>query len=156
MRVRTGGARFRRASPVSSADTGRTRCGRLTIAGPKACATSILQSITRSPDDQITRFTESGHRWLFRNFERIDSGVVAGPATVWVWATEQLVRGLTRSKAAGKLARIGFAWVHALDRAIPEGHAVDGASCLYFYGRKCPAPILPRDTVAHYRGAQRP
>ena len=117
--------------------------------------TPFLQHVHEGPWD-FTRFTESGHRWLFRSFERLDSGVVAGPATVWVWATEQLTRGLTRSFAAGKLARLAFSWVHLLDRAIPRGHAVDGASCVFFYGTRAAATLAPFDAVRHYIGAQRP
>ncbi len=118
-------------------------------------ATPFLQHVHEGPWD-FTRFTESGHRWLFRDFERLDSGVVAGPATTWVWATEQLVRGLTHSFAAGKAARVLFSWVHLLDRLIPEAHAVDGASCLFFYGRLGGVPLEPPAIVRQYRGAQRP
>ena len=114
--------------------------------------TPFLQHVHEGAWD-FTRFTESGHRWLFRRFERLDSGVVAGPATVWVWATEQLVRGLTRSVAAGKAARVAFAWVHLLDRLIPERHAVDGASCVYFYGRLGGTSLDPAAAVRAYRGA---
>ncbi len=117
--------------------------------------TPFLQHVHEGPWD-FTRFTESGHRWLFRNFERLDSGVVAGPATAWVWSTEQLVRGLTRSVAVGKAARIALSWVHLLDRLIPEPHAVDGASCLYFYGRKSDVPLDPAGAIREYRGAQQP
>jgi SAM-dependent methyltransferase len=116
--------------------------------------TPFLQHVHEGPWD-FTRFTESGHRWLFRNFERLDSGVVAGPATAWVWSTEQLVRGLTRSFIAGKAARFALSWVHLLDRLIPESHAVDGASCLYFYGRRSGVPLEPSDAIREYRGAQR-
>ena len=38
--------------------------------------TPFLQAVHEGPWD-FTRFTESGHRWLFRAFERLDSGVVA-------------------------------------------------------------------------------
>jgi SAM-dependent methyltransferase len=116
--------------------------------------TPFLQHVHEGSWD-FTRFTESGHRWLFRNFERLDSGVVAGPATAWVWSTEQLVRGLTRSFAAGKAARIALSWMHMLDRLIPESYAVDGASCLYFYGRLSGVPLDPSGAIRQYRGAQR-
>jgi SAM-dependent methyltransferase len=117
--------------------------------------TPFLQHVHEGPWD-FTRFTESGHRWLFRGFERLGSGPVAGPATVWVWATEQLVRGLTRSVAAGKFARLAFSWLHAFDRLIPRAHAIDGASCVYFYGRRSGVPIGPHEAVGAYAGAQCP
>lgn len=126
----------------------------LTPGGLVYAVTPFLQHVHEGAWD-FTRFTESGHRWLFRAFERIDSGVVAGPATAWVWSTEQLVRGLTRSITAGKAVRLAFSCVHLLDRLIPESHAVDGASCVYFYGRKSDARLDPLEAVRSYRGAQR-
>ena len=42
--------------------------------------TPFLQPVHEKAYD-FTRFTESGHRWLFRQFEEIDSGVVNGPGT---------------------------------------------------------------------------
>lgn len=116
-------------------------------------ATPFLQHVHEGPWD-FTRFTETGHRWLFRGFDRLDSGVVAGPATTWVWATEQLVRGLARSHTAGKLARVALSWVHVLDRLVPEPHASDGASCVYFYGRRSSRSLEPAEIVREYRGAQ--
>jgi len=43
--------------------------------------TPFLQEVHEFPYD-FTRFTSLGHRRLFRNFSEIDSGPVAGPATV--------------------------------------------------------------------------
>jgi len=42
--------------------------------------TPILKQVHDRPCD-FTRFTDSGHRYLFRDFDLIDSGTVAGPGT---------------------------------------------------------------------------
>jgi SAM-dependent methyltransferase len=117
--------------------------------------TPFLQQVHEGAYD-FTRFTESGHRWLFRGFERLDSGVVAGAGTQLVWSVDYAARGLFRSTVAGRLARLGGFWLHALDRLVPEPHAVDDAACVFFYGRRSQQEITPREIVAHYRGAQRP
>jgi len=117
--------------------------------------TPFLQHVHEGPWD-FSRFTESGHRWLFRGFERIDSGVVAGPAEVWLWATEMLARGLTRSHVAGVIARLAWSWVRVLDRLIPRAFAVDGASCVFFFGRKGADRLAPAGAIHHYLGEQRP
>ena len=42
--------------------------------------TPFMQQVHEGPYD-FTRFTDSGHRWLFRKFEMIDSGTVMGSGT---------------------------------------------------------------------------
>jgi SAM-dependent methyltransferase len=116
--------------------------------------TPFLQQVHEGPYD-FTRFTESGHRWLFRGFERVDSGVVAGPGIQMAWSIEHLVTGLLRSRTAGRIARLLFFWVQWLDEWIPERFAIDGASCVFFFGRKAERALTPREMVAEYRGAQR-
>ena len=115
----------------------------------------FLQAVHEGPWD-FTRFTESGHRWLFRAFERLDSGVVAGPGLVTSWALDHLVRGWTRSRLLGQAARLASSWLAAFDRFVPESLATDGASCVYFYGRRSEHTLTPHEIIAHYRGAQRP
>ena len=129
--------------------------GRVLAPGGRVYAeTPFLQHVHEGPWD-FTRFTESGHRWLFRDFALVDSGVVAGPAEVWLWATEMLTRGLTRSRAAGKASRLAWSWIRVLDRVIPRAFAVDGASCVYFLGEKSDVPLDPEGAIRHYAGAQR-
>ena len=40
--------------------------------------TPFMQQVHEGPYD-FMRFTESGHRWLFRRFERLASGATGGP-----------------------------------------------------------------------------
>lgn len=116
--------------------------------------TPFLQHVHEGPYD-FTRFTESGHRYLFRRFELIASGVCGGPGTQLMWSIDYFVRGLFRSWAAGKVAKLAFCWLQLLDRAVPEDYASDAASGFYFLGRRSAVTITPGDAVAFYRGAQR-
>ena len=116
--------------------------------------TPFMQQVHEGPYD-FTRFTESGHRWLFRRFETIESGVVAGPGVQLAWSVTYAVRGATRSRIAGALCGAVLEPVgHALDRIVPREYAVDGASSVYFYGKRSERTLSPREIVDHYAGAQ--
>lgn len=115
--------------------------------------TPFLQQVHEGAYD-FTRFTESGHRWLFKRFARIDSGVVAGPAYTLLWTIDYLIRALTRSRRAGLRARKVAIPVRFLDRWVDRRFAVDSASAVFFLGRRSNEVISPRDAIAHYMGAQ--
>ena len=93
--------------------------------------TPFLQQVHEGAYD-FTRFTESGHRWLFRRFELVDSGVVLGPASQLLWSIEHVVRGVTRSVRAGVAAKMMLFWLRYLDRLIPPAFASDAASSVFF------------------------
>jgi hypothetical protein len=42
----------------------------------------------------FTRFTRSGHRWLFRHFEEIDSGVSVNAGVALMWSIRYFVRSI--------------------------------------------------------------
>ncbi len=114
--------------------------------------TPFLQQVHEGAYD-FTRFTESGHRWLFREFEEVDSGVVLGAASQLLWSIEHVARGTFRSVRAGIAAKMAFFWLRYLDRRIPRGYASDAASAVYFLGRKSGKALRPKDMVAYYKGA---
>jgi SAM-dependent methyltransferase len=115
----------------------------------------FLQPVVDAAHD-FTRFTESGHRWLFRDFERIDCGLVSGVGEVFASSFDYVVRALLRSSAAGRLARIpALLLARAVDALASERYALDGASSVFFLGRKSGRRVTPREIVEHYHGAQR-
>jgi SAM-dependent methyltransferase len=114
--------------------------------------TPFLQQVHEGAYD-FTRFTESGHRWLFREFDEVDSGVVLGAASQLQWSIEHLVRGLFRSVGAGIVAKMTLFWLPHLDRLIPRSYASDAASAVYFLGRKSRTALGPKDMAAYYKGA---
>jgi hypothetical protein len=115
----------------------------------------FLQPVVDAAHD-FTRFTESGHRWLFRDFERIDCGMVAGVGEVFASSFDYVFRALLRSSAAGRLARIpALLLARAIDALTSERYALDGASSVFFLGRKSDRTLTAREIVDHYHGAQR-
>jgi SAM-dependent methyltransferase len=116
--------------------------------------TPFMQGVHEGAYD-FTRFTDSGHRWLFRRFDLIDSGAVLGPFAQLLWSINQSTRALFRSSKAGVAAQLLFFWLKYLDRFVREDFARDSASALFFLGRKGEGTMSPSDIVAYYRGGQR-
>lgn len=120
--------------------------------------TPFLQAVHEGAFD-FTRWTELGHRRLFRMFTEVDRGVVAGPATVLVWSIAYFARsipsrGSRLALVLEKVATVVFFWLKYLDRVlISHPGASDGASGVFFLGRKSEAPIPDAEILASYRGA---
>jgi SAM-dependent methyltransferase len=114
--------------------------------------TPFLQQVHEGAYD-FTRFTHSGHRWLFRHFSEIKSGTSMGPGVQLLWALEHSVRGLFRSRMAGRAAKLAFFWLQFIEKLIPGRYGLDSASSVYFMGRKAQTPIKPKHMVNYYQGA---
>lgn len=115
--------------------------------------TPFLQHVHEGAYD-FTRFTESGHRYLFRKFELIKSGASAGTGTQLLWSIDYFFRGLFRSRKIGKLAKLCFFWLQYCDKIIPDAYNIDSASGVFLLGRKKSGEISAKEIIAHYKGAQ--
>ncbi len=115
--------------------------------------TPFMQQVHEAAYD-FTRFSERGHRYLFRKFALIDSGASAGPGRTLMWAVDYFARSVFRSRTAGKLAKLAFFWAQYFDSFIPESFAVDGASGVYFLGTKSDEVLSPKTLIENYSGAQ--
>jgi SAM-dependent methyltransferase len=115
--------------------------------------TPFMQQVHEKAYD-FTRFTESGHRWLFKHFELIESGAVAGPAVALGWSIRYFFAGLFRSKRAGQFFSLLFFWLRFFDKLMPETFQSDGASCFFFLGKKSDAVISEKDIISFYRGVK--
>jgi ubiquinone/menaquinone biosynthesis C-methylase UbiE len=126
----------------------------LRMGGVVYAETPFLQQVHEGAYD-FTRFTESGHRYLFKDFDLIRSGASAGPGTQTVWTVEHLARSVFRSRMTGKMAKAAFFWVRYLDMIIPTPYQIDSASGVFFMGRKNGRTISVEEIVQHYSGADR-
>ena len=115
--------------------------------------TPFLQSVHEGPYD-FTRFTDSGHRALFKRFTVIDSGLLRGSGTTFSWSFADLVRALTRSRALAFAARLATFWTSYLNRWLDEGRSIDSASSVFLLAQKSDSIASPRELVAYYKGAQ--
>lgn len=116
--------------------------------------TPFMQHVHEGAYD-FYRYTESGHRYLFRHFELTKSGALAGAGTQLLWSIDFFFRALFRSRTVGKLFKLAFFWLQYLDRYIPETYSVDAASAVYFLGRKHDSPFPKKLIIRHYMGAQK-
>jgi SAM-dependent methyltransferase len=112
----------------------------------------FMQTVHEGPYD-FTRLTDTGIRWLFRWFERIESGTVLGPGQALLWSITAALSGLLRSKKAGNLlGTLIFFWVRLVDCFVARPFAVDAACGLYFLGRKMDKPISPKEVIRSFQG----
>lgn len=120
--------------------------------------TPFMQQVHMGEYD-FTRFTRSGHRWLFRGFDEIDSGIATGPASVLVWSVEYFLLSWTTSVGLRRvfkgLTRLLLGWLPLLDGPLARRAAAhDAAGGFFFIGRRTGSPaISARECVAYYRGA---
>lgn len=120
--------------------------------------TPFMQQVHGGAFD-FTRFTDLGHRRLFRRFEEIERGACCGPGMALAWAYRYFLVSLVGGPARTRQVVTAFAyltsfWLRWFDRAIiarPESR--DAASGLYFLGRKSDATLDDRALVREYRGA---
>lgn len=118
--------------------------------------TPFMQQVHEGAYD-FTRYTVTGHRFLFRDFSLVHMGGNGGPAFVLAWSVKYLVWGLTRSKKAGVAAGLPFFLLaRLLDRFVGEPAMWDGPSGVFFLGVKnTEHPARARDLPALYQGFQR-
>ena len=107
----------------------------------------FMQTVHEGAYD-FTRFTDTGIRWLFRWFDRMESGVSLGPGRTLLWSIETALGGLFRSYRVGTaIGTLLFFWVRLINYFIPRSFAIDGACGLYFFGRKAAKPVSPKDVI---------
>lgn len=109
--------------------------------------TPFLQHVHEGAYD-FTRFTLSGHRWLFRRFDLLEAGATAGAGTSLLWALRGFVGALTGSRGLARAAGALFFWLPWFDRQTPSHE--DVACGVYFYGSKGQATLTARDMVGFY------
>ncbi len=119
--------------------------------------TPFMQCVHEGAYD-FTRFSHSGHRWLFRNFNEIFSGVNHGAFSSVLFISSHALAGLLRSRLIGKIIRLIFYKLAIyLDQITPKKFNIDAASGCYFMGYK---GNMEKDSsssswiIKYYLGAQ--
>ena len=69
--------------------------------------------------------------------------------------TPRAVRALTRSPRFGSIVVLCFFWLSYADRILDPKHSLDGASSVFFLGRKTAVPITEADIINYYQGGMR-
>ena len=117
----------------------------------------FLQQVHEGAYD-FNRFTQLGHRRLWRHFDELRSGAQCGPGMALVWSVEYFLQAFAGNHrlARGLVSRIvtlaGF-WLKYFDDFLARRPAgVDAASGTFFLGRRREEPIPDREIVRAFRG----
>ena len=117
--------------------------------------TPFMQQVHEGAYD-FTRFTLSGHRWLLRRFEEIESGPVDGAGTVLSWSTKYLLHAMGAPRSFAKAVQYATFPLRFLDTVGPRRNRADASSGVYFFGRRSEGSIGPKDMVAYYSALAAP
>ena len=111
--------------------------------------TPFMQQVHERAYD-FSRFTQSGHRWLFKRFSEISAGPIGGAGVALVWSIRYFCRALGAGDKLSLLISLPFFWIRFLD-AFARGRAVaDAASGFFFLGRRADEVIDPHSMPKYY------
>ncbi len=118
--------------------------------------TAFMQPVHGGKYD-FTRFTDVGHRRLFRRFDEIAGGAVCGPGMALASAYRYFLRSFAAARWSRMLAylfAVFTAWPlkYADYLVIDKPTALDAAAGVYFLGTKTDAALSDRDVCESYRG----
>jgi SAM-dependent methyltransferase len=119
--------------------------------------TPFMQQVHGGKYDFL-RFTDLGHRRMFRNFREIQRGVIAGAASSLTWSLKYFLTSFANSKKIDRVLSYAgtflFFWVKYFDIILNKTKgSIDAASGLYFLGRKEDGYLLSdKELLNSYRG----
>ena len=111
--------------------------------------TPFMQQVHERAYD-FTRFTLSGHRWLFRDFFLLGAGTEGGAGSAAIWSLRYLVRAVTGSDKVASAVSLIFFWLRFFDNIAQPGLNADAACGVFFFGRKSKMPIAAKSMVRFY------
>ena len=111
--------------------------------------TPFMQQVHEGGYD-FTRFTFSGHRWLFRQFDEIEAGQVGGSGTALLWSISYFARSIGLPQRLATLLTAAFFWVRHLERGTARGPGLDAASGFFFLGSKAEKPLRAAAMPGYY------
>lgn len=116
--------------------------------------TPFMQQVHEGAYD-FTRFTVSGHRYLFRDFDSIDIGVTEGATRSLSWSVKYFWWGVFRSKAVGTVLAYPLTiFASVIDRFLDDRVSWDACSGVYFLGKRSENRLNHKDLVQCYLGKQ--
>ena len=118
--------------------------------------TPFMQQVHAGAHD-FCRFTDLGHRRLFRHFTEIERAVVCGPGMALAWAFQYFLLSFARSKAIRSILQtfaqlVAFPLKYFDYCLVQKPGASDAASGFSFLGRKSDKILSDRELLREYRG----
>ncbi len=112
--------------------------------------TPFMQQVHEGAHD-FTRFTLSGHRWLFRRFDQIDGGLLGGAGWSMLWSVKYFWRAFGIGDKAATALTAPFFWLRYFDRLMRRRPASDAGLGFFFFGRKSNNALSPKDIISYYQ-----
>ena len=114
--------------------------------------TPFMQQVHMGAYD-FTRYTVLGHRYLFKNFEKINAGGLDGAGVALAWSVRYFVQAIFRSKLLSKIIFVPFKYFLTFIEKIADPKSFhDANSGSYFLGKKSNKTISHKDLVKEYSG----
>ena len=118
--------------------------------------TPFMQMVHERAYD-YTRFTDLGHRNLFKHFSEIDRGIIGGAGMTLAWAWCYFLRAFAQGKKSaltavilGRFMTFPLLWIDRWLARKPGSY--DACSGCYFLGTKADRPITHAQLVEGFRG----
>jgi SAM-dependent methyltransferase len=111
--------------------------------------TPFMQQVHERAYD-FSRFSQSGHRWLFRQFSEISAGPVTGAGVALIWSIRYFSRALGAGDKLSRLITLPFFWIRFLDKVARGRVVADAASGFFFLGRRADQAIDPHSMSQYY------
>ena len=101
----------------------------------------------------FTRFTLSGHRYLFKNFQAVKMDVLGGPSVALSWSFRYWVWSITRSRNIARAANLVMSLIIKPFICLESKKSrYDSYSGSFFMGKKSGSTIRHKDLLAFYKG----
>ncbi len=114
--------------------------------------TPFMQGSHEEPYD-FNRFTELGHRWLFKSFDTIYRNSNGGPGLSLYWSIKNFIFSILNSKLISNIISLPFIILSFMDFIIPEKRKIKNANGFIFIGKKREKNISESEIIKHYIGS---
>jgi SAM-dependent methyltransferase len=114
--------------------------------------TPFMQQVHEGAYD-FTRFTELGHRWLWRQFEEVERGVIGGPGLSLYWSARYFCRAVLGRRRLADVISLPVIGLSIFDRFLSLEHKIEGANGVCFLGRKVERPLPREGLISLYLGS---
>ena len=124
----------------------------LTVDGFVYAETPFMQQVHEGAYD-FTRYTVLGHRYLFKNFDRLDAGGLDGVGVVLAWSFKSFVHAITRSRLIAKLIFVPLKYFLTFVEKTADPRSLhDANSGSFFLGKKSEKILTHKDLIKEYEG----
>ena len=113
--------------------------------------TPFMQQSHEEPYD-FNRFTELGHRWLFRSFNTIHRQTNGGPGLSLYWSIKHFLFSILKYKFLANVISSPFILLSLLDFLIPEKRKIKSSNGFIFLGKKSNKEITNKNILKEFIG----